>query len=65
MYLKQLNDVSKAVDGIESKITEIREEIEGIEKVSVHLHVCCVSSIVISVLPPPSQACHTTVDAGF
>lgn len=34
MYLKQVNDISKAVDGIESKITEIREEIEGIEKVS-------------------------------
>ena len=34
VYLKQVNDISKAVDGIESKITEIREEIEGIEKVS-------------------------------
>ena len=50
MFLKQLNDISKAVDGIESKITEIRGEIEGIEKVSVLLHACCVSSVVISSL---------------
>ena len=45
MYLKQLNDISKAVDSIESKITEIQGEIEGIEKVSVHLHACCVSLV--------------------
>ena len=30
---KQFNDISKAVDGIEAKIAEIRGEVEGIEKV--------------------------------
>jgi hypothetical protein len=40
VYVKQLNDILKEVDSIESKITEIRGEIDGIEKVRADL--CCV-----------------------
>lgn len=40
MHLKQLNDISKAVDGVEVKITEIQGEIEGIEKVSGTISSC-------------------------
>ena len=53
MYLKKLNDISKEVDGIESKIIEVREEIDGIEKVRVDL---C--------LFLPIQGCHNVIMIG-